>query len=675
VLQRTREYKTLFERCLFMSRKQEQIKDSCRRFGITAVILIVAAALFSIPALAVTGAINTTITLSSTDSLPVYNLGDIITVRGEKPVPVSLTSEIPSTTMNKQGTTAITSVLSGTAGVIVSDGAKGESRLQVRGFQPEQTLVLYDGRPVALPYYGDLDLSVIPLSNVSLIDVVKGPAPTLYGANSMGGVVNIISQRVVGAPIRRARLSASDNNGYDVILNYGAAVQRLDWWLSTGYSKSDGYDLSKDYKPDPLEDGKLRYDSDYRKFNIDGKLNYTMPKGAVVSLSAGIYDAKRGLPSGTDRARFQRYPKWRRWYTDLGSDGWWGKNIYWKTKLYYDDCENRLQRYSDSLMTEENLDFDSYHDSYALGGIVTSTMKINQSMQNATSVNFRRDVIKRQEDIGESWIDNNANLLSISDQVEYTLITGLRSEIGAGVSSLKTKPEKTSTNAFDLYGGLIYSPRTWLDLHLSISRATRFPTLSQLYSTTSGNPDLKPAKALKLETGYRAHITEQLAVEMAYFNSSVKNLIDRKNRNSLYENLEKADLSGFETGISYDRKFYQANVNYMYLNAYEYNVAGETTTKDRRSNSPRHKIDYAMCVKTSFGLGLSHTGQVIVDRVDSNHEGMRDYYLAHIKATYQIVPQLQFFVNVRNLFDINYQEELYYPMPGRQISAGIESSF
>jgi len=614
-------------------------------------------------------------TLALQDSLPVYHLGEIITVRGQKDVPVSLTSEILSTSMKTQGTTTVASVLSGTPGIIVTEGSKGESRLQVRGFQPQQTLVLYDGRPVALPYYGDLDLTVIPLGNVSKISIIKGPAPTLYGANSMGGVVNIISQRMAGHPIRQARLSVAENDGYDVLINYGAAVHRLDWWFSAERSSSDGYDLSDDFVPDELEDGALRYNSDYRHFNIDGKLNYSLAGETIVSLSAGVYDAVRGLPSGTDRARYQRYPFWRRWYADLGGDGWWGQRVYWKGKLYYDDCENRLVRYSDSTMTEEILDFDSYHDSYDLGGVFNATVSINDRTQNATNVSIRRDVIKRQDDLGEPWEHNSTNLLSISDQFEYVITHGLRSEIGAGFGLMTSKPDNTSTDALDLYGGVIYSPRTWLDLHLSASRATRFPTLSQLYSGTSGNPDLQPERALKTEIGYQARLTDQLALNQAYFNNDVKGLIDRKDRDSQYENLEKVDLSGFETGLSYECRLWQADVNYMYLHAYEYNVEGETTTKDRRSHSPRHKIDYSVHMKTGFGLSFSHSGQAIIDRVDPDKEEMHDYFLAHMKVAYQVMKELELFVNIRNLFDVNYEEERYYPMPGRLITAGVEAQF
>ncbi len=614
-------------------------------------------------------------TPASLDSLPVYHLGEIIYVRGQKEAPVSATSEILSTTMKTQGTTTITSALSETPGVIVTSGSKGESRIQLRGFQAAQTLVLYDGRPLALPYYGDLDLNVIPLSNVSKISVIKGPAPALYGANSMGGVVNIVSQRVIGSPIRQARLSVSENSGYDVLLNYGAAINRFDWWLSAGRSSSDGYDLSEDFAPNSIEDGELRYDSDYRNFNIDGRLNYSLTDGTLISFSAGIYDAKRGLPSGTDKAQYQRYPLWRRWYTDIGSDGWWGKRVYWKGKLYYDDCENRLQRYSDSMMTEENMKFDSYHDSYDLGGIFNATAKINDRMQNAINISTRHDDIKRQSNLGEPWVHNSTNLFSISDQYEYFVTPRMRAEIGAGFGLMTSKPNKTSTNAVDLYSGVTYSPRTWLNLHLAVSRVTRFPALNQLYAETSGNPDLKPERALKMEMGYRARLTNRLALDQEYFSSAVKDLIDRKDRNSLYENLEKVDLSGFETGVSYEQEWVQANVSYMYLHAYEYNRNGETTTKDRRSHSPRHKIDYSVSWKSAFGLGLCHSGQSIIDRVGPNKEKMQDYYLAHVKVTYQIMKETELFVNVRNLFDVNYEEEMYYPMAGRQISAGVEASF
>jgi outer membrane receptor protein involved in Fe transport len=343
--------------------------------------------------------------------------------------------------------------------------------------------------------------------------------------------------------------------------------------------------------------------------------------------------------------------------------------------VYYDDCENRLKRYRDSAMTDPNLVFDSYHDSYSLGGVFSATANLNHRAQNASTVSFRRDNIKRQGDLDEPWVENNTTTVSFGDQFEYTVARDVRAEIGAGLSLMKSNPEKTSTTAFDLYGGVTYSPRSWLDLHVSASRVTRFPTLNQLYADVSGNPDLSAERAVKLEFGYRTRITKRLAFDQTYFRSDIKGLIDRKDRNSLYENLEKVDLSGLETGLSYTLLHGGANLSYMYLHAYEYNVEGELTTKSRRSHSPRHKIDYQVYVKTGFGLGVSHTGQSFIDRVDPNKEDMQDYFIANVKATYRVMTAAELFVNVRNIFDVNYQEELFYPMPGRLVSAGVEVKF
>jgi outer membrane cobalamin receptor len=155
----------------------------------------------------------------------------------------------------------------------------------------------------------------------------------------------------------------------------------------------------------------------------------------------------------------------------------------------------------------------------------------------------------------------------------------------------------------------------------------------------------------------------------------VTDLIDRKDRYSLYENLEEVDLSGLETGLTCESQNWGADVHYMYLHACEYNVEGETTTKEWRSHSPRHKIDYAVHWMSPFGVGIGHSGQAIIDRVGPDKEEMRDYFLAHVKATYRVMTALELFVNVRNLADVNYEEEMYYPMPGRLISVGVEALF
>ena len=82
-----------------------------------------------------------------------------------------------------------------------------------------------------------------------------------------------------------------------------------------------------------------------------------------------------------------------------------------------------------------------------------------------------------------------------------------------------------------------------------------------------------------------------------------------------------------------------------------------------------------MSYKSDLGFEINHSGQYVADRVDPNRNVMCDYYLAHLKASYKVRPYLKLFVNVRNIFDKDYEEERYYPMPGRRVFFGLESRF
>ena len=336
--------------------------------------------------------------MNEQDTMPVYHLGEIVVVRGKKNVPKSSLSEISTEVFRAHGTNTVKEVLTATPGVVVTSGSKGESRIQIRGFQSEETMILLDGRPINLPYYGETDLNMIPISNLSKIKVVKGPAAAVYGANTLGGLVNMISKRMKGVAVRDLRLSVGGNDTYDAEINFGARYGDLDYWVSLGYARSDGWNLSDDFVSTELEDGDLRDTSAHRTYNLDGKLNYTLRNGTVFSLSAGYYDAERGLPVATEtpRPRFQRFPEWKRYYLDLSGEGFVSSRLHWRGKMYGDVAKNRLIRYSDASFSEDQVVFDSYHDSFDLGSRFVFTYQFHQDLSNTFGVSLRKDGIDRR---------------------------------------------------------------------------------------------------------------------------------------------------------------------------------------------------------------------------------------------------------------------------------------
>ena len=607
---------------------------------------------------------------SDQDSIPVYHLGEIVVVEGRRNEPKASVSEINSNIMNATGTNTVKEALNSVPGVVTTNGGKGESRLQIRGFQGRETMILLDGRPISLPYYGDLDLNSIPMSNISKIKVIKGPAGAVYGANTLGGLVNIVSKRVNTGATRELKLSLGENETYDAGINLGDTYRNLDYWISFGLTSSDGYSLSDDFSPVELEDGGLRDNSDYRNFNLDTKLNLNLDDGTVLSMSAGYYNSVRGLPTGTDRAKYQDFPDWRRYYLDLGGDGLINDNVYWKGKIYYDVCKNRLKRYGDDSFSDDNLIFDSFHDSFDIGSRLAFTFALNEKLDNTSGIIFRVDGIDRQEDAGEPWIYNQTASGSLFSQFEYSPVDVLSVEAGASWNRMEPDVISASISSLDPYIGMSIVPLRWLNVHLAASKATRFPTLNHFFSTVSGNPDLRPEKALKLETGYKVDLSPALSFKQDYFWNDVNDLIDRRSRNDIYENIDEVILKGVETGIDYARgEQLRLSGSHTYLDAYE------KESGIRRYHSPRNKTDYAVSYRTGFGLTLNHTGQYISDRLDPDLARMPDYYLAHMKISYVVKPYLTLFVNARNLLDKNYEEERYYPMPGRCVMFGFEARY
>ncbi|MCJ7612280.1 MAG: TonB-dependent receptor plug domain-containing protein, partial [Candidatus Aminicenantes bacterium] len=84
--------------------------------------------------------------------------------------------------------------------VVVTYGQKNEGLLILRGMDARRSVLLLDGIPVYEPYFGTFDLKTLPASGIASLQVTKGPSSVLYGPNTLGGIVNIITVRPSDRP-------------------------------------------------------------------------------------------------------------------------------------------------------------------------------------------------------------------------------------------------------------------------------------------------------------------------------------------------------------------------------------------------------------------------------------------------------------------------------------------
>jgi outer membrane cobalamin receptor len=606
---------------------------------------------------------------STEDKPPVYYLGAVVVTGKKTDNPPTAISEINARTIELRGATTAGEALSAVPGAWVSTGQKNSTELMLRGFTSKQVLVLVDGRPVNLPYYGDLDLSSLPVSNISKIKVIKGPAASLYGANTMGGVVNIVTKRTNQRKTGDLLLSYGDAETWNSVLNFGSRIEKLDFWFSAGKSRSDGFNLSDDFEAGRWEDGNLRENSDYDRFNLDGKLNYKLSSETDLSLSLGYFDAEKGLPGGVNEElpRYWRFVEWRRRYFDLAGESYFGPSWYVKAKLYYDGCKNRLIDY-DSTYIYENRNYDSIHDSWDLGTSLLFKKDWKEDNQTTWGINLRQDGIDKRMDINEPWLTHKTVTTSLFAQQQLELLKRISLDLGFAWNVLSSD-EVDTKNSFDPSFGMWFTIAGPLRLRLSASQATRFPTLRHLYGTEAGNPDLKPERALKLEAGFEFDVTNNLHSRIDFFRNNVKDLVDRKGRGYQYINLDRVILQGIEVGI--DGKIKERlvfNVDYTYLDAYE------DETEYWLPYRPDHKIDYGISYTLKFDLSVYTSGQYVSRRVTPHPESeiMPHYFVTNLKFSQKLFDRFHPFIEVKNLLDENYEEEKDFPMPGRTFLAGLK---
>ena len=103
--------------------------------------------------------------------------------------------------IEKMGAESLKDILERTPGITVQYGtfpsasSKSKSSLSIRGMSANGTLFLLDGRRLAGEVANPYDLDRIPASIIQRVEIVKGPMSSLYGADAVGGVINIITKR------------------------------------------------------------------------------------------------------------------------------------------------------------------------------------------------------------------------------------------------------------------------------------------------------------------------------------------------------------------------------------------------------------------------------------------------------------------------------------------------
>jgi outer membrane receptor protein involved in Fe transport len=158
-------------------------------------------------------------------------------------------------------------------------------------------LALVDGRSVYLDFFDFVAWDLLPLQarEIERIEVVRGPGSAIWGANAMGGVVNIITKRPRDILGTTAVLGTNR-----VALLHAGASERFEYKVSAGYFEQSAYPRPTGAIPGaaPPQTYPAFENGDTEQARVNLELDWDLEANGVVSLGAGYADTGGILHSG-----------------------------------------------------------------------------------------------------------------------------------------------------------------------------------------------------------------------------------------------------------------------------------------------------------------------------------------------------------------------------------------
>jgi len=565
----------------------------------------------------------------------VYELGGI-TITAERPMLTSnLIIEINSKELMNKGANTVGDALKFIPGIYSRTGSKSETRVEIFGIEQREIAVLLDGHPIYSPYDGTIDLDHITLDNVSKIEIVLPPVSLQSGPNSPGGVVNIVTKKYE----KSVSLGLSEGLNLSSSINYGDKIDDFFYYFSGGISKSDGF---------LLPDGSLRDNSDFEKRKVTGKIGWEPNSKNTIGLSTAYYYSEKGLPLELGRPRYWRFTDWRWYYTALHGKSEPYDRVRILGSIYYDKHINTMTYYEDSTFT--GIDGVSDYDNHTTGGYTTLSYNLTESKSLTMGGSYNIDNVKKRED-NDPWEKFEGKTMSLFLQ-DRILVPSLGLHLEGEIGYDGFRGPDSEIDFINYRTGALFFIESETSISVSFGRKNRFPTLKELYSGTTGNPELNP----EISTSYQLGLNSKY-IKFVLFRNDINDLIDRESRDTPFENINWARFQG----VSVEGIYKYVRLGYTYIDAYD-------DSNEILDNRARHTVNFGFNYSFDFGLNINFDGSWVDRRKDG------DIYLdSYTLINANLIQKINNFISIKlngyNLLNEWYEDAEGYLLAGRTLGA------
>ena len=531
--------------------------------------------------------------------------------------------------------------------------------LFTRGTESNHTLFLLNGRRINPGFSGQFNLTQLGLDNVDRIEVMRGASSTLYGSESIGGVVAINlreSPPQGSATAYRLNAEAGSFGSYKVSLSLAGSSG--DFRYSTGLSQFE-------------TENQTPY-ANYRNFNWAPSFNYRLNERVIFDFQGLYYQSSNQLPGARVDFGFPKNQDFQ-------------DNAYWmaspgirltisdslEARMFYSRSRDKLKSLTTGFFTSFN-DFEVSTDE--------ASMQIDWQAKDNLLATFgytylNNDFYRQDVQFGTILVDNSSNSQSLFGQIQWRwkerffFTAGVRRDEFSDFGSPTTW---TVSGAYDLN-------ETGTAIFLKSATAYAPPQGNDLYGPF-GNPLLNAEESDSWEFGLRQSLfDEKISLEVLYFYNDIHHRIIFDAVTFTTKNAGRIRTEGIEFATTWNwnekLRFYG---NFTFLNA------EDLTAGERLLRRPRYTFTggFSAAPTQNFNFGFEVSG--VLQRKDRSFPphppyvldvDPGDYYLGRIYANWRIHSNLSLFARVENLFNQQYDSIADFKALDRGFYGGATLSF
>ncbi len=563
----------------------------------------------------------------------------------------SSTDVISAEELNDKGGFTLTDAIGDIPSVSYATSG-GVTAVFIRGADSEHTQVLLDGIKLHDPistagyFYGYTHMS---LDNLEKVEVLKGPYSALYGSDSIGGTVSLITRKGEGKPTASYTQEFGSYQTYRERLSSQGEIEKLAYSFSISQKDINSFYSSK-YK-----NGNHEKDP-YHNFNSSLRLDYSLTDDIDIGLISDYtyakyeYDGNDGWPTYFPADDADNYAYF---YQGVGginfkhqlSDDFSYKAIFGYTRTYRKDWQSDITH------------------GWNNGKTYQVKWQGNYQLCDLDQIVFGFDYLR---ELGESRRDSafglslgpktRANTRGYYIENVFTPIDNL---FFATSLRLEDHSQFNRHNTFSVSGSYLIE-QTGTKIKGSFGDGFKAPSLYQLFNSSYGNQNLNPEESESYEAGFEQELGENLTFGSTYFHTHIKDSIEWVSTGpgvGEYQNTGKSRIYGIESFAEYS-----LDDNTSFNVAYTHMDTEALANGARLLRRPNSKVTCK--IKTAFKkLDISTNVSYVGNRMDSSGVKLKSYILGDLDFSYQVNDKLNTFLRFENILSDDYELANGYQTP------------